>query len=45
MTEQIDDTILMVLKLIGSGLRVLLKWKIYRPDSMVADVITPRAPS
>ena len=23
-----------------SGLRVVLKWKIFRPDSVIADVIT-----
>ena len=26
-----------------SGLRVVLKWKIYRPDSVIVDVITLRA--
>ena len=26
-----------------SGLRVVLEWKIYRPDSVIADVIVPNA--
>ena len=26
-----------------SGLRVVLKWKIYRPDSVIADVIPLQA--
>ena len=25
-----------------SGLRVVLKWKIFRPDSVIADVIPPK---
>ena len=25
-----------------SGLRVVLKWKIYHPDSVIAAVITPK---
>ena len=28
-----------------SGLRVVLKWKIYRPDSVIADVITLSLPN
>ena len=27
-----------------SGLRVVLKWKVYRPDSVIVDVITLRSP-